>query len=203
MAWKISGRMIESCSCNMLCPCFFGVPELMVMDQGWCDSAILFEIADGDADGVALAGRRVALGIDFPGPTMFDGNATARIYIDDAASAEQARELEAIFHGEKAGPMSILAPLISRWLDTQSTTITSEEDGDRIAVTVGNAGRVENRVVRDQQGHDFELRGGGFIAALGLEAAQAAPSSSRWSDPDLPRTFETKSGVRGNFNWSD
>ena len=194
--------MNRAAACNMLCPCFFGVPELMVMDQGWCDSAILFEIANGNADGVALTGRRVALGIDFPGPTMFDGNATARIYIDDAASPEQVNELEAIFHGEKAGPMAVLAPLITRWLDTQAATIRTEEDGDGIVVTVGDAGRVENRVVRDQEGHDFELRGGGFIAGLGLEVAQLAPSSSHWSDAGLPRAFETKSGVRGNFNWS-
>lgn len=40
-----------------------------------------------------LAGRTVALALDFPGPTLFDGNGTARIYIDDGASKDQVREL--------------------------------------------------------------------------------------------------------------
>ena len=34
MSWSISGEFVESCSCNMLCPCWYGVKELMVMDEG-------------------------------------------------------------------------------------------------------------------------------------------------------------------------
>jgi hypothetical protein len=34
MAWKLSGELIETCSCNMLCPCWFGQADLMLMDQG-------------------------------------------------------------------------------------------------------------------------------------------------------------------------
>src|SRR5688572_3869646 len=29
MPWTLSGEMIETCSCNMLCPCWYGVQELM------------------------------------------------------------------------------------------------------------------------------------------------------------------------------
>ena len=36
MSWRIKGEFVESCSCNMLCPCWYGVKELMIMDQGWC-----------------------------------------------------------------------------------------------------------------------------------------------------------------------
>ena len=35
MAWNLRAQVIESCSCNMLCPCWFGVTDLMVMDRGW------------------------------------------------------------------------------------------------------------------------------------------------------------------------
>jgi hypothetical protein len=42
MAWNMTAQMIETCSCNMLYPCWYGVKELMVMDRGWCASAILF-----------------------------------------------------------------------------------------------------------------------------------------------------------------
>jgi hypothetical protein len=34
MAWNLTADFIETCSCNMLCPCWYGVRELMVMDQG-------------------------------------------------------------------------------------------------------------------------------------------------------------------------
>jgi hypothetical protein len=201
MAWRMTGQMIESCSCNMFCPCWFAVPELMVMDQGWCATAVAFRVRDGDADGLNLGGRTVVFGAEFPGPTMFDGNATGRIYVDGGASADQRRELEAIFHGQKGGPMAGLAPLITKWLPTQAVDITVKEEGETITVSVPTAGEVQNRLLRDGDGKGFRLEGGGFVAGFGLPAADLAPSSSRWSDPDL-RQFETKSGARGAFTWN-
>jgi hypothetical protein len=44
MAWTLKGHMTENCSCNMFCPCWFGVQEYMIMDQGWCDTSITWEI---------------------------------------------------------------------------------------------------------------------------------------------------------------
>ncbi|MBI2856447.1 MAG: DUF1326 domain-containing protein, partial [Chloroflexi bacterium] len=123
MAWNLSGEMVESCSCNFLCPCWFAKPELMVMDQGWCDSAILFRIQRGSSDGVQLGGRTVVAAVDLPGPTMFEGNGTIRLYVDDAASAEQVRELEAIFGGAKGGPMKVMAGLMTKVLPTQRARI--------------------------------------------------------------------------------
>ena len=102
MAWQMSGQLIESCSCNMFCPCWFTVQELMIMDRG-CASAIAFRTRDGNSDGVPLGGRTVVFAVDFPGPTLFDGNGTARLYIDESASADQRRELEAICSGGR-GP---------------------------------------------------------------------------------------------------
>src|SRR5438552_2432983 len=66
MPWQLSGQMIETCSCNMMCPCWYGVPELAIQDRGWCASAIAFRIDQGNADGVPLSGRTVVLAVDFP-----------------------------------------------------------------------------------------------------------------------------------------
>ena len=104
MAWNLTADFIETCSCNMLCPCWYGVRELMVIDQGWCASVWLLRVQQGNAEGVTLGGRTLAMAFDFPGPTLYDGNGTARLYIDDGASAEQRRELEAIFQGTKERP---------------------------------------------------------------------------------------------------
>ena len=101
MAWNLTAEFTETCSCNMLCPCWYGVKELMVMDKGWCASAWLLRVQQGSANGVDLSGRTLAIALDWPGPTLYDGNGTARLYIDDAASGDQCRELEAIFQGTK------------------------------------------------------------------------------------------------------
>ena len=102
MAWNLTADFIETCSCNMLCPCWYGVRELMVMDQGWCASTWLLRVQHGQADGVNLGGRTVAMALDFPAPTLYDGNGTARLYIDDGTSADQRREL-ADPHAEYGG----------------------------------------------------------------------------------------------------
>ena len=48
----------------------------------------------------------------------------------------------------------------------------------------------------------FTLRGGGFVAGLGMEAAELAPSAgTRLADAELP-AFETKSGARGAIRWN-
>ena len=136
MAWRLTGQLIETCSCNMLCPCWFTVQELMIMDQGWCASAIAFRTREGNSDGVALGGRTVVFAVDFPGPTMFDGNATARLYIDEGANADQRRELEAIYSGQKGGPMAASPRSIAKWLPARSATIDVADEGDTITVTV-------------------------------------------------------------------
>ena len=201
MAWRLTGQLIETCSCNMFCPCWFTVQDLMNMDQGWCASAIVFRTRDGQSNDVGLNGRTVVLALDFPGPTLFDGNATARLYIDDGASADQRRELEAICSGQKGGPMAVVAGLVSKWLPGRAAKIDVTDQGDTLSIAVGEAGRVESRLLRDPQGHGFTLRGGGFVSGLGMEQVDLAPSGSRWTDPDL-RRFETKSGARGEFSWS-
>ena len=134
MAWRLTGQLIETCSCNMLCPCWFTVQELMIMDQGWCASAIAFRTREGNSDGIALGGRTVVFAVDFPGPTMFDGNATARLYVDEEANADQRRELEAICSGQKGGPDGGHCPAIAKWLPARSAKIGVADEDDTITV---------------------------------------------------------------------
>ena len=204
MAWNLTADFIETCSCNMLCPCWYGVRELMVMDQGWCASVWLLRVQQGNAEGVTLGGRRLAMAFDFPGPTLYDGNGTARLYIDDGASAEQRRELEAIFQGTKGGPMVILAGLVTQWLPTQTAQIAIQEHNGTLTATVAGFGQVHSQRLTNDAGQPTTMQNTGFTTALQFDnqSAQLAPSGgTRWADPDLPRQFETKSGAVATFTW--
>ena len=89
MAWHITGQSMELCSCKMFCPCWLG-PE-GEPDQGWCSAVLGYEVQQGSSDGVDLAGTKAVLAADWPG-NFFGGNGTARLYVDERASADQRRE---------------------------------------------------------------------------------------------------------------
>lgn len=187
----------------MLCPCWFGVKELMIMDQGYCAAPILFRIQNGNVDGIDLKGRDIVVLFDFPGPTILDGNATSRLYIDEAADEGQRKDLEAIFQGKRGGPMEMISSLTSKWLPTQSTQIEINDDGNNLTVTVGSFGKMKYRELKNESGRTMTLQGAGFASAFGMddETFTLAPSASQWSDPDLPHQFSTKSGVMAKFSW--
>jgi hypothetical protein len=203
MAWSLNADFTETCSCNMLCPCWYGVKELMVMDQGYCAGTLLFRIGRGSADGVDLSGRTVALVADWPGPTLFDGNGTARLYIDDGASGDQRHALEAIMQGKRGGPMEVLGGLVGRWLPTHATRIECREQDGTLTATVAGGGEISAQRLTNEAGQPTTMQNAGLTAALQFDnqTAQLAPSASRWSDPDLPRRFVTKSGVRASVTW--
>lgn len=205
MAWTLTGEMVETCSCNMLCPCWYGVQELMVMDRGWCASPILLRIHTGNSDGVDLSGLTLVLAGFFPGPTLYDGNGTARLYIDDAANDEQRRELEAIMHGQKGGPMEIVGGLVSTYLPTQMTKIDVQEQNGTISATIGNVGQIRSERLKNEAGQQMTMQNVGFAMMFQFDnqTAELAPSAgTRWSDPDLPEQWESKSGAVGRFSWS-
>jgi len=204
MTWNLSGKLVESCTCNMLCPCWFGVKELMIMDKGYCASPLLFRINKGAVDTVDLQGRDVVLTVDFPGPTLYDGNSTSRLYIDDGSNENQVEELENIFQGRKGGPMQLISQLTSKWLPTQITKIEITDDGDNLTATVGKFGKIKSDQLKNEAGRTMMLQGAGFASAFQFEdeTFNLAPSGSQWSDPDLPhQNFSTKSGAVGKFSW--
>jgi hypothetical protein len=206
MAWNLSGKMLENCTCNMFCPCWFGVKELMIMDKGYCGGLILFRIQDGISNSINLAGRDVVLFFDWPGPTLLDGNGTSRLYIDDAADTNQQKEFEDIFQGRRGGPMQMLSQLIAKWLPTITTRIDIKEDdgGHNITARVGNQGEIKSQQLRNEAGRAMTVQGAGIASMFQFEndVLTLAPSGTQWSDSDMPHTqIITRSGALGKFNW--
>lgn len=204
MSWNLSARLIESCNCTMLCPCWFGVEDLMIFDQDTCAAPFLFLIEEGKANGTDLSGCKIVMAAIFPGPTLYDGDGTARLYIDESATPDQQRELDAIFKGQKGGPMEIIGGLVSEWLPTKTTPIKVSEDGDTFTASVGEFGTIQSQLIKNEDGKQMSFKNTGFTDALQFQDHEGhlAPSGSKWSDPDLPHQFETHSGVQGYAQWS-
>jgi hypothetical protein len=136
--------------------------------------------------------------MDFPGPTLADGNGTARVYIDDVASAPQRTALEAIFHGRHGGGMEGLGRLVTRWLPTQFTSITVQESKGELTAAVGPFGVIHSQKLRNAAGKVARLHN---VTLLGATPIELAPSRSEWHDPEMPRSFATESGGVGKISW--
>lgn len=204
MAWKLSGEWRETCSCNMHCPCWLGIKELMVMDQGYCGSTNLLRIKEGSSNGVDLSGLALVVAVLWPGPTLFDGNGTGRLYIDKAANVAQLRELDTIFQGKRGGPMEVLASLTPTWLPTEITEIEVVEEADMVSASVRPFGRIQSQPLKNELGQPMTIQNVGFTAVLQFDnqTADLAPSEgSEWFDPAMPHRWSSRSGTRGTFTW--
>src|SRR5215470_4910683 len=135
MAWNLSGRYVEACNCDYLCPC--GPSGLKKSTKGTCTFVMGFSVDKGDFDGTSLAGRRAILLCLTPGE-MIDGNWQVGLIVDDGASDKQRDALAAIMSGQAGGPFAGLAPLIGKFLGIETSPITFDGSGKDWSFSAGN-----------------------------------------------------------------
>src|SRR6266545_1448809 len=136
MAWKLEGTYFETCSCDVVCPCTASLS--IGADYDRCRVTLVFNVKDGDVEGTDVSGLTVAAVADTP-KVMTEGNWRLGVFIDAAASDEQAEKLGAVFSGALGGPMQALAPLLGESLGVERATIEVREDGLRHSIRVGDA----------------------------------------------------------------
>ncbi|CUH46583.1 DUF1326 domain-containing protein [Ruegeria atlantica] len=205
MAWNVSAELVETCNCNMLCPCWFGQADLMLLDQGYCATSLLIRISEGSHEGVDLSGQNAIVSLHFPGPTLFDANGTGRVYIDENASDAQAAALETILQGASGGGMEVPASLLSTWLPTKRAGISVTEADGEITASVAGVGEMKSRRLVNDLGNKMKLQNAAFSLAFGHEGHEGdlAPSDgTTWNDADMPVTWAGRSGVVGQVAWA-
>nr|WP_170774087.1 DUF1326 domain-containing protein [Ruegeria lacuscaerulensis] len=205
MSWNVSGELVETCNCNMLCPCWFGQADLMLLDQGYCATSLLIRIREGSHEGVDLSGQNAIVSLHFPGPTLFDANGTGRVYIDENASDAQAAALETILQGASGGGIEVPASLLSTWLPTKRAGISVTEADGEITASVAGVGEMKSRRLVNDLGNKMKLQNAAFSLAFGHEGHEGdlAPSEgTTWNDADMPVTWAGRSGVVGQVAWA-
>src|SRR5262245_38938844 len=136
MAWKLEGTYFETCSCNVVCPCTASFA--LGADNDYCRVTLVFNILDGEVEGTDVSALKVVAIADAP-KVMTDGNWRLGVFIDSAASDEQAAKLGAVFGGQLGGPMAALGPLVGENLGVERAPIEVREEGLRHGVTIGDA----------------------------------------------------------------
>ncbi len=135
MSWHLKGSYVETCSCDLICPCNASFDHGATYD--YCRVVLVFDIREGEVDGTDIAGRKVAAIAETP-KVMTDGNWRLGVFVDDEASDEQLDKLVQVFSGQLGGPMGALAPLVGEMLGVERAPIRVESDGVRHSVRVGD-----------------------------------------------------------------
>jgi hypothetical protein len=136
MAWSLKGNYVETCSCELMCPCNLSFDHGATYD--FCRVTLAFDITEGEIDGTDIGGLKVVLIADSP-KVMTEGNWKLGVFIDERASDEQEEKLVGVFSGQLGGPMAGLAPLVGEMLGVQRARIDVEHDGLQHSVRVGDA----------------------------------------------------------------
>ena len=136
MSWNLKGSYVETCSCELMCPCNLSFDHGATYD--FCRATLVFQIHAGEVEGTDIGGRKVATIIDTP-KVMTDGNWRLGLFVDDQATDEQTEKLVQVFSGQLGGPMAGLAPLVGEMLGVERVPIEVEDDGVRHSVRIGDA----------------------------------------------------------------
>jgi hypothetical protein len=136
MAWSLKGSYIETCSCDLICPCNASFDHGATYD--YCRVTLVFDIREGQIDDTDIGGLKVAAIADTP-KVMTDGNWRLGLFVDENASDEQVDKLVKVFTGQLGGPMAGLAPLVGEMLGVERAPIDIQNDGVRHSVRIGDA----------------------------------------------------------------
>ena len=198
MSWNLAGSYVETCSCELMCPCNLSLDHGATYD--FCRVTLVFSIREGAVDGTDIAGCKVALIADTP-KVMTEGNWRVGVFVD-AAHDDQFDRLVEVFGGQLGGPMAGLAPLIGEMLGVERATIDVADDGLRHSVRIGDAIDFEIADIVPFGVESGEpIKFSGMFHPVGSDLTMAEATRSRISAFGIE--YEGKTGLsKSDFAWT-
>jgi hypothetical protein len=199
MSWRIAGSYFETCSCDVVCPCSasmsFGASE------DYCRIVLVFHVREGEVEGVDVSGLTVAAIAETP-KVMTEGNWRLGVFIDAAASDEQAQKLGGVFSGALGGPMEALGPLVGENLGVERAPIEVREEGLTHSVKIGDSVDFEiEDIVPFGVESGEPVRMAGMFHPVGNELVISHATRSQIDAFGI--SYEGKSGFsRSEFAWA-
>src|SRR2546423_1082023 len=102
MSWSLKGSYVETCSCDLICPCNASFDHGATYD--YCRIVLAFNIREGEIEGTDTAGCKIVAIADTP-KVMTEGKWRLGVFVDDQSTEEQADKLVKVFSGQLGGPM--------------------------------------------------------------------------------------------------
>ena len=199
MSWSLTGSYVETCSCELMCPCNLSFDHGATYD--FCRVSLIFDIREGEVDGTDIGGLKVAVVAETP-KVMTEGNWRLGVFVDENASDEQMEKLVQVFSGQLGGPMAALSPMVGEILGVERAPIEVVDDGLRHSVRVGDAVDFEiEDIVPFGLENGRPIRFDGMFHPVGSDLTMAEAKRSRISAFGIE--YEGKTGLsKSEFSWA-
>lgn len=168
--WSIDGEIIDTCNCEVICPCTLGSPA----SYGSCLGNVTWCIDQGFYGDVDLSGCIAQLAIHAPGPYFDDGNWRVALYGHASATPRQRDALEAIFLGRAGGFFGEWRTMINEVVGVRWVPIEVEREGRTRIVRIEGVVDIDaEAIVGSNEDEDAKLvnppfwKGAPYPATLG------------------------------------
>ena len=197
MPYQLEGRLLEVCTCNVLCPCWVGEDP----DGGTCDGTLAWRVDKGAVDGVDVSGRTIVILCHIPG-NILKGNWNVRIYVDDQANSAQKDALVNVWTGKLGGPVADLAKLVGRVDSIEQAPVTFQVEGVKGNLRVGAVIEAALEPFKGATGKETALHDSIFTTIPGSPAYVGKASKYRATAPGFDVALENHNAVSGTFRFA-
>lgn len=196
MAYQVEGRLLEVCTCKVICPCWVGADP----DGGICDGLLGWHVDKGNVEGKDVSGRTLVMLCHIPG-NILKGNWTVRIYVDDKATPEQRDALLDVWTGKLGGPVADLAKLVGKVDSIEQVPVTFDVKGAEGTVKIGGAIEAAVAPFQGATGQPTALYDTVFTTIPGSPAYVGKASHYKVSAPGFQIDLRNHNAVSGSFRF--
>ncbi len=198
MAYQLEGRLLEACTCNILCPCWVGEDP----DQGICEGVLAWCVDKGTINNVDVSGLTLAVMAHIPG-NVLKGNWRVVVYVDAKATPQQKEALLNVWTGKLGGPVADLAQLIGEVAGVEEAPITFTVEGGRGTLQIGKAIQAEMAPFQGATGQTTTLHDTVFTTIPGSPAYVSKASTYRVNLPNygFNINLQNHNAIQGSFRF--
>ena len=197
MAYELEGKLLEVCTCNVLCPCWVGEDP----DGGTCTGVLSWHVDKGTVNGTDVSGRTQTILTYIPG-NILAGNWRVIVYVDDGATDEQQQALLDVWTGKLGGPVADLAQLVGEVVAVERQAVTFQVEGAAGRLAIGSAVEAELEPFTGATGQPTALHDTVFTTIPGSPAFAGKASTYKVNVPNYEVDLTGHNAISGSFRFA-
>lgn len=201
--WRIEGDFMESCNCNVSCPCALNSTgnNTIPPTYGHCDLILAFHIDKGHFEDVDLSDLAFAIISYSAGPLMSVCNWSMGYYIDDRATDAQYEALSKLLKGEAGGLPKVLYAYHERITAFRRAKVSLVRFERGMRLTVDDICEANVKAIDGLYDNDVVTISN--IHPLAVDVVQAYNGITVYKDGGLDFNNTGKTAFYSRFIWQD